>query len=220
MATNSDIFLITSVINTGNAAWSYTATRSVFTPQERFEQTLETIESIRKYHGSARIFLAECSDLSESMTQALTEKVEAFFQFYDDPAVRSACLQSEKKGYGEAQKTLKVVEYLLANAIEFNRLFKISGRYYLNEQFNAAAFSSDAYTFHKVQSGTRSTVLYSVPFPLLSHFHTVLLHCNAVYARQVIGYEVVLPQQCTPVHSLDVMGVSGKVAVDAVMFTA
>ena len=39
-----DIFVITSVINTGNNRWSYTDIRSCYTPEERLAQTIQTID--------------------------------------------------------------------------------------------------------------------------------------------------------------------------------
>jgi hypothetical protein len=209
----SDLFLITSVINTGDKAWSYCATRSFYTPQERFEQTLQTIESIRNLNDSSRIMLVECSDLSESMTVALKSKVDYFLQCIDDADVRASCLNSEKKGYGEAKKSQRAVEYILTHNVQFNRLFKISGRYFLNDQFIKSRFSETVYTFRRKVDGTNSTVLYSVPYALLNHYLAQLKRCSDVYARQVIGYEIVLPSGCTPMCEIEIVGVSGKVAV-------
>ena len=42
----SNLVLITSVINTPKKPLSYSKIRSVFTREERFEQTKKTIESI------------------------------------------------------------------------------------------------------------------------------------------------------------------------------
>ena len=43
-----NIVLITSVICTPNSPLTYTYTRSVFTHEERFRQTINTIENIKK----------------------------------------------------------------------------------------------------------------------------------------------------------------------------
>ena len=59
-----DLFVITSVINTGHNPWTYTMTRSIYNPQERLFQTIKTIESIRKF-TNAKILLVECSQLSK-----------------------------------------------------------------------------------------------------------------------------------------------------------
>lgn len=210
---SSDIFLITSVINTGAVAWSYCATRSFYSPQERYEQTLQTIDSIRNLNDTSRIFLVECSELSPEMNETLKSKVDYYLQCVDDADVRAACLNSEKKGYGEAKKCLKAVEYLQANNILFNRLFKISGRYFLNSQFEKSRFSESTYTFKKKTHGSNSTVLYSVPYALLNHYYAALKQTCEVYKHHIIGYEIVLPSRCTPMSEIDIVGVSGKVAV-------
>lgn len=209
-----DLFLITSVINTGTAAYSYTSTRSTFTPQERYEQTLETIESIRTHAPpKTRILYVECSELTSEMTETLKRKVDFFIQCVDVPDIRNACLNSEKKGYGEAKKTQHAIEYILSNKILFNRFFKISGRYFLNSHFDESNYSLSAYTFRAKKDGVHSTVLYSVPFCLLEHFYIQIQKVNEVYAKQVIGFEVVLPPLCVPLTPVEVVGVSGKVAV-------
>ena len=43
-----NLIIVTSVINTINEPLSYTETRSVFTAEQRFEQTIKSIESIKK----------------------------------------------------------------------------------------------------------------------------------------------------------------------------
>ena len=56
----NDLVLITSVINTGKVGWSYTQTRSSYSPEERYNQSLQTIDSIRKYLPGAKIVFLEC----------------------------------------------------------------------------------------------------------------------------------------------------------------
>ena len=61
---SEDLFLITSVINTGFKPWTYTGIRSIYTPEQRLDQTInETISSIRSYSPYSKIFLIECSNL-------------------------------------------------------------------------------------------------------------------------------------------------------------
>ena len=57
--------LITSVINTPNTPLSYTNTRSVFSRQDRFEQTKKTIKSVREKLSNSKIIIVECSDFNE-----------------------------------------------------------------------------------------------------------------------------------------------------------
>ena len=60
-----NITLITSIIDTPNLPLSYTNCRSVFTKQQRFEQTQNTIASIREKIPDNKIILIECSPLND-----------------------------------------------------------------------------------------------------------------------------------------------------------
>ena len=52
-----NLVLITSVINTPNTPLSYTNTRSVFSRQDRFEQTKKTIKSVREKLSNSKIII-------------------------------------------------------------------------------------------------------------------------------------------------------------------
>jgi hypothetical protein len=217
MSVLSDIFIITSVINTGSVPWSYTATRSVYTPQERYEQTLQTIKSIRDYSEGSKIVLVECSDLSAGMVHELTRSVDVFLQLYDDETARAACLQTLKKGYGEAVQTAAAIRAIKESGLDFRRIFKISGRYWLKSSFQPTHFSDSTYTFKVPHPGTTSysTVLYSVPQQLFSDYERVVAECCDTYARTSgpIGYEVLFPPKCNPKQLVPSLQVAGLVAV-------
>jgi hypothetical protein len=210
-----DIFMITSVINTGDIKWSNRLERSVFTPRQRFEQTLATVRSIREKIPDAVILLAECSELDATLELELRQCVDYYFQLYSHETIREACIQSDKKGYGELMATKYVVEHLIQNLLPFRRFFKISGRYYLNSDFNAANFSLTEYTFRTPQTnGVTPTVLYSVPQSLIEHFHDVLLEMEKEYRGRRVWYENSLPPKCQPVTPAITCGVSGLIAIN------
>jgi hypothetical protein len=211
-----DIFLITSVINTGSAGWSYTNTRSTFSPQERLVHTLKTIETIRALPSHPTIVFVEGSELNETTKNQLIGAVDIFLDVHSDPLVKHACIESNKKGYGEAVKTRLAVEYILEKKIEFDRFFKISGRYWLNEKFSIESYSKTQYTFMPINNGENYlTVLYSVPFSLLDDFYKAVCACCNSYINNNISLETILPSQCAkPFHILKPLGVSGYIAVD------
>lgn len=210
-----DIFIITSVINTGNNPWSYTGLRSCFTKEDRFKQTIETIQSIRNLNDNTKIMLVECSNLDESMTNSLKDKVDYFLQTYDDISVREACINSEKKGWGEIKKLQKSCEFIQQNNIKFNRLFKISGRYFLNLFFDKKNYDEKSnFTFKMFFADSGSTVLYSVPYVLFDFYKQKLEDCNQIYMnRPPIGIETLIPIMCLPRKDISTLGVSGQVAV-------
>jgi hypothetical protein len=210
-----DLFLITSVINTGGLGWSYTSTRSVYTPQERFEQTLKTIESVRKYMpGDTVIVIAEGSKLAQSMIDTLTDSVDVFLDLSDIKEVQDACLNTDKKGYGEVVKTRLAFEYIQTQNIAFDRMFKISGRYFLTDRFVIQNFSHSAFMFKMNADKTHGhTALYSVPWSLRDVFYAALLKTQERYSKGPISLENVLFLHCNPNKHIDVLGASGWVAV-------
>jgi hypothetical protein len=209
----TDIFIITSVICTSTAAWSYTNERSCFNHQERFEQTLNSIASIKKYSPSSKILLVECSPLTTNMTNELIKNVDYFIQTYDNEDIRQACHESNKKGFGEVKKLEFVCKYITDNKIAFRRLFKLSGRYFLNESFDNTKFADDKYTFRTYPSCI-CTVLYSVPYSLFSNFTEQIIYCCGFYKTNLpTGLETFLPYRCMPRYHIEQLGVSGNVAV-------
>lgn len=220
---DQDLFVILSVINTGNNPWSYTNVRSVFSPEDRFTQTLETISSIRKYMPNAKILLLECSPLSTVQTLELLTRVDYFQNIYENEEARKNCLQTEKKGLGEAYQTKSAIEYIHQHSISFRRLFKLSGRYSLNDEFDEKHYSHSAFTFkQRVQQAapSHSTVLYSFPYHLLQHY-TMCVDMSVQFylSGQNRGWEEVLPPLLEPKIELDRMGAQGLVAVNGDFFT-
>lgn len=219
MDVTPDIFVITSVINTGNRAWSYTSIRSVYTPQERFEQTLQTIKSIRDYTSNSKILLVECSELSAEMTHELKSRVDIFEQLYHNEEIRSICLQTSKKGYGEATQTAAAIRIIKDSGLNFRRIFKISGRYWLKDSFCPEAFSEELFTFKAPHPGiaSYSTVLYSVPKCLFNKYENIINECCNIYKirSEAYGWECLFPPKCNPKALVSLLNVAGMIAVSS-----
>jgi hypothetical protein len=75
-------FLVTSAIQTSHG---------IFTPQERFEQTMNTIGSIQKYEPTAGISIIEMSSepVDEEFASKLQEHCEYYFDYNNDTNVKS-----------------------------------------------------------------------------------------------------------------------------------
>jgi hypothetical protein len=218
---NTDIFLITSVIVTGINAWSYTNVRSTYTADERLQQTYETIASIRALCGETKIILAECSELPSEQEDELRSRVDMYFQLYGEPNIRRACLDSNKKGYGELLATQYIVRRLLEEKTPFLRLFKISGRYSLNDSFCRENFSKSAFTFREPfpQTANHPTVLYAVGYPCLPTFANAIEQVDRQFEDDTYEmYELCLPPRCQPMTVVSTCGVSGRVAVDGSLY--
>ena len=70
-----NLVIITSIIEMPNKPLSYSKTRSIFSNDERFEQTKKTIETIKGRMEDVAILIIECGDFKDNM-----EKCESIKQ--------------------------------------------------------------------------------------------------------------------------------------------
>jgi hypothetical protein len=142
----STLVLVTSVINISGNPLSYTNTRSVFSPKERFDQTKNTIASIRKNLPSAKIFLLECTVLNNHIRDELVSLVDIFVNISDEDTPDRASLlnniNSTSKTLGESTLTTFALNYLVEKHINFDRFAKLSGRYWINHHFDSVMFNN------------------------------------------------------------------------------
>jgi hypothetical protein len=208
------VFLITSTINTSvrplNRAGSQI--RSVYNSDERFDQTLDTVSSIRDRVPGARILLLENSQLSDAQRVTLRDAVDELIEFAGDH-VAVALRDGPHKNSAELYVLLHALGVL--EAYDFQLVFKLSGRYQLSDRFDLARFPRDKFGFLKIDD-TVSTRLYSVPGSFRLLYRRQL---EASFAATNLGVSVedVIARGLAPaeVGVVDPLGVCGTVAVSA-----
>lgn len=150
------VFLVTSIIYPRyDKNVSYDAPRSIFLPEERAEHTIGTIQSIRKKVPSAKIVLIE-SGLQKELPCNLKERVDQYIYIGDRRLVRRA-VDSKNKSTGEAVMLLTGQRSLRWKA---DRYFKISGRYFLTDDFNLQDWDKDKFVFAQLRDDYYQTRLY------------------------------------------------------------
>lgn len=169
------VVVITSVTSFKEKKLSYSNRRSKFSVEERIVQTEKTISSIREKIPTAKIILAEAGLVED--TGRLSSKVDQYIYLGSNYFVRKA-VDSIFKGIGEAVILLFLSIYLPKD-IDF--YFKISGRYYLNDEFDInkwcdgffvvrkydKVFSTRLYGFSSKMFGSwRRSLLLSIPLLL------------------------------------------------------
>jgi len=141
----NNITLITSIINISSNPLSYTNIRSVYTREERFIQTKNTIKTVREKIANNKILLVECSLLNDEERKFFIENTDYFLNLHDlnDHTILQK-IHSNSKSMGEGTMTIYGIEYLLCpeKNIQFDNLFKITGRYWLNDKFNYYFFDN------------------------------------------------------------------------------
>lgn len=132
-----DCIIVTSIVEISDKPLYWSSVRSIYTHQQRFEQTLETIESIRKYLPDTDILLAECSPDSDYMKQ-LEKRVDIFINTYPNDFIQNGFY----KGLCEAQLMLYVFDRI--DLSQYQNIFKMTGRYKLTDTFDRSLWINDS----------------------------------------------------------------------------
>ena len=172
---SKNLVIITSVINCCNNPLSYYNIRSIFDINERYRQTLKTISTIREKIPNVEILFCECSDLSENkiIENELQDIVEYYYNFYNINTIKDKVI-SKYKGLGEAYillESINIIQNIINKNIYIN-IFKISGRYYLNSNFNYENFNNEYNQFTHWDNNTSSycTLIYKINYKSLLDF--------------------------------------------------
>jgi len=79
------IFILSSTIVVSNAPLSYTNSRSIFTAQQRFDQTVENIEILRAKISNIAIILVDPSPVPPGLKTVLIASVDKYIDCEDHP---------------------------------------------------------------------------------------------------------------------------------------
>ena len=127
---------------------------SAYDEQQRFDQTLETIECIRKKVPNSYVVLFECSSKSidENQKDILKEKTDLFLEFYEEPVLKQIYENLETRPelitYGksllETRGLLNTLYVIQKHNVfrDSQRVFKLTGRYLLNDDFDIQDYQS------------------------------------------------------------------------------
>jgi hypothetical protein len=127
---------------------------SAFTEQQRFEQTLETIKCVREKVPTSYIILFECSyaSISKKHKEILQEKCDLFLDFSNEPVIQAIYENIQNRPelitYGksllETRGLLNALHYIREHNVfsDSQRVFKLTGRYLLNEHFDINDYKS------------------------------------------------------------------------------
>jgi hypothetical protein len=133
-----NLFVITSSIASG--------LQSFYSLDERFAQTMQTIESVRKIDGATILFV-ENSDVVQ-YENAIRKEVDIFIKLLHNPS----------KSGGELLLVRSALKHVLDNDLSFDMIYKLSGRYHLTDKFKLI---DDKRISFRNFGDCVSTVLYS-----------------------------------------------------------
>lgn len=214
-----NLVIITSVINTINKPLSYTNTRSVFTVEQRFNQTITSIESVRKKIKNSYIVLVEGSQIDEKYETILKKNVDHYYNVSDNIEIKNN-IDSPSKLRGEVSL---IFSYLSSNFFDkslFKTISKLSGRYYIADIFidMEEYMKHNDILYYSCNDIAMSTVFYSLNINHFDDYYNSLYHIYKnlnFYENQSIEnvlYSLWLKNK--NFNNIGVIGVCGNVAIN------
>jgi len=203
-----NLVVITSVINTINKPLAYSPVRSVYNSEERYEQTLKTIESC-KLIENCDVLLIETSEIGETKENVLKGLVDYYVNFTDDEDIQKI-IDNPIKGKAEATQLWYGLKSI--NIDDYDNLFKISGRYWFNDDFSYENYNNTENVFKEgpnvIALGTAMYKLYKTSF---EEYFSCLAYCqksNNQMEKDFVGFFK------KKYVTYDKIGLSGHVSVD------
>lgn len=115
-------------------------------PDVRFEQTKRTISSVKERIPDSYILFLDCSALTQEQIEYIRSNVDYFEDCKDDSYVhKQVFTAANRKSSGERSYMLKAIHHLQSRKEQFKHiksLFKVGGRYWLNDQFKYEVYVS------------------------------------------------------------------------------
>jgi hypothetical protein len=160
---SKNIVFISSKVIVSNNKFDYSSSRSIYTTEERYEQTLKSIDSIRHYIPNSYIILFDNSDFNETQYGELNGNCDLFLNVCNDINIYEYTNNKIYKLYGELAQTAFVLKYIIENLghLKFDNFFKISGRYWINESFNYSDYINDNNIFKRKPDVTDRRYYYT-----------------------------------------------------------
>jgi len=207
MPEHKTTFIITSVIHFSQKKVLGSSLRSVFSPEDRTVQTLNTIRSIRAKVPGAFIILLEMGK-NRNIAEELIGAVDKYVFIGQKTLVRWA-VNGKFRGLGEAVGLITAKKDLNTGADFF---FKISGRYLLNEHFDTTQWQHDLFSARKYSEDI-STRLYGFNRKFFGEWQNALKR-SLFQLYRGMSLEEVLPVKFGKqrIYNMQKIGVSGYTA--------
>lgn len=182
-----NIVLISSKVYTSNVSFNYTPIRSIYTSQERYEQLLDTINSVQKYIPNYIIILIDNSKFTLDEYNLLNTKVNYFLNEPDNLMLDYYTNVSIYKSLGEVSQLLSA-KYIVDQHSVYN-LFKITGRYVIDESFDYKVYNTFDNIFKKNHHVTDRDYYYTCFYKISSLYLDYFWHCLYSYIKLCITQE-------------------------------
>jgi len=170
-----NIIIITSVLDCP-------IRRNLFTREERFEQTKKTIDSVRVKIPNSFIIIIDVTVFTEEEHNFFKSSCNYIVNCVNNNEATYSVLQHDNKSFGERYYLLEcmlVIHHLLEIYPNIRNIFKISGRYYLDNNFLYSTYDNDNIIVNLVDpliwANACTTCFFKLPIEQLDNFYNQLL---------------------------------------------
>ncbi len=198
-------------------------------PVERFQQTLNTVNSIRKYVPNSFCILIEGSVIPEDIRAEYKKHYDHVIELGDNPDVQKYVNHSQNIGHGEMKLLEHGIEYIQKNILPTSSakyLFKLGARYSLTDKFSLPKYRMDKYTFRphydeSVNSKVFTTGLYSIPMSKIQEFKEILIKGQDILSSQCNMVEKLFVDLIKPedIHEIKTLGLEGMLSYNRKVFS-
>ena len=211
MSNIHNIIIITSVLD----CHSYSA----YNRNERFLQTKKTIDTIKEKIPNNFIILIEKTLLTQTENDYFNSNCNIIINESTNQAFINN-INHPNKSFGERCYLLKSIEYINANMHMFmhvQNVFKVSGRYYLDNNFDYNNYNNDKIVIkivdEKLWKHACTSCLFKIPINELNNFyHSLLKNFDINNCMEYFMYIYVTNTIKSKYIDLPILGMSGLVA--------
>lgn len=210
-----NLFVVTSALYSND---------SIYNIVERLEQTKRTISSIRQRSPNSHILFLDMSvkPLEDKVVEYIKQIVD-YIEMTDQTKIYNMVSSNVKrKSCGEVNGLYYLFDEKYELLCKYDKIFKLSGRYYLNDNFNDDNFSENKISFlYKPEKPLEyMTRLYCIPNNKLSEFKNGLFNCikDILSNKNDFYYvEQSMYKNVNDVNIMNVVGVSGNLTQSGVI---
>ena len=213
-----NVVFISSKIYVSNQPFTYTNTRSIYSINARFDQTVKSIESVRHNIPNSYIILFDNSQFTSDEFNKLESLVDLFINNTTNSEIDYYTNVCENKAYGELCQTFYTIREI--KNFKFKNFFKLSGRYIINETFDFSKFDNEFNIFKPNFCLTKDfhyTSFYKISYSNFNaYFKTIADLFNSIQIDKKIYnnicYEVFFPIKLD-FKTVDNLGITEYIAV-------
>lgn len=203
-----NLIMITSVINISKDPLDYSNIRSVYTPEERYDQTLNTIKSCSKIKSKEILFI-ETSNLSKEKEDEIKKLVDYYYNFSDSEVIKKAT-NGRYKGIAESTQIYEGLK--MVDMYKYENIIKISGRYLFSDDFKYSDYDNSENIFKEGPNKTAlATVMYKINKKDFKLYNETIEFCKTNSGMLEKNYIKFFSNKYI---TLPKIGVSGNVSVD------